>query len=300
MPFTRYMTREEMAATLTALDQSLYRHDQWIKNLESTLICRLPPDLRDVSETPHRFCPFGQWYYSGQKENLSKHPGFVALATDHELMHEVAAHMLELSVINAPIEVSVFERFDNAATRMREEIRSLQHELGEGLRNRDPLTGASSRIEMLTELRTQQELVKRNLQSCLVAMMDLDRFKTVNDEHGHQAGDAVLAEASRRVMSGLRPYDRFFRYGGEEFLLFAPELNLESGQAFVERLRNLISTVPIVMDNGRELFVTASFGFTLLDPDVPVEETITRADRALTRAKEAGRNKALAWGPSLA
>jgi len=300
MPFTRNMTREEMAATLTALDQSLYRHDQWIKSLLSTLICRLPPDQRDVSESPHRNCPFGQWYYTQQNENLSEHPGFVALATDHELMHGVAAHMLELSTANAPIDVSVYERFDNAATRMREEIRSLRHELGEGLTNLDPLTGASSRVGMLTELRAQQELIKRDLRSCVVAMMDLDRFKAVNDEHGHQAGDAVLAEAARRVMSGLRPYDRFFRYGGEEFLLLAPDVDLESGNALLERLRNSISATPIVLDNGRELPVTSSFGFALLDPDVPVEETIARADRALGRAKEAGRDKALAWDPSLA
>ena len=107
MPFSRYMSKEAMSATATALDQALYRHDQWIKSLYSTLISRLPVDHRDVAEHPHRNCAFGQRYYSQEDKNLSDHPGFVAIAADHETMHTAAARMVEASASNEPISASL-------------------------------------------------------------------------------------------------------------------------------------------------------------------------------------------------
>jgi len=101
-------------------------------------------------------------------------------------------------------------------------------------------------------------------------------------------------------MTHLRPYDEFFRYGGEEFLLCIPGMNLETGHDAVERVREGLAAITIDVGGGRTVSVTASFGVTLLDADVPVEESISRADKALYRAKAAGRNQALLWDPSMA
>jgi diguanylate cyclase len=300
MPFSRYMPKGEIAATISVLDQALYRHEQWVKSVYSSLICRLPPDERDLSNSPHRRCAFGQWYYAQENTDLSQHPGFIAVSSEHEQLHRMAAHMLITSSANEPITVSDYENFVNASTRMRAEILGLKNELEGGLTNLDPLTGATSRIGMLTQLRAQLEIVKRDLHSCTIAMMDLDLFKGINDEYGHQAGDTVLIETVQQVMTHLRPYDEFFRYGGDEFLLCAPEIDLESGHRAVERLREGLEATPVDVGHERVLRVTASFGVTLLDPDVPVEVSIARADQALYRAKAAGRNQTGIWDASMA
>lgn len=303
MPFRNYMSKEEMASAISALEQALYMHEQWCNHLYCSLICRLPPDERDLAEAPHRRCPFGQWYYACVKLTpiLSQHPGFVALASEHEQLHRIGAQMLITSQVGTePISVRDYDSFVNATSRMRGEILDLRHEFEEALTNIDPLTGATSRIGMLTRLRTEQQMVKRDLHPCTIAMMDLDLFKDVNDRYGHQVGDIVLTKTVRYVMTHLRPYDVFFRYGGEEFLLCAPGTDMETGYDAVERLCEGLAATPIDVGEGQVLRITASFGVTLLDPDVPVEESITRADQALYKAKASGRNQARIWDPSIA
>lgn len=299
MRLSAIMSKDEMTSAVAALDQALYVHEKWSESVYCSLICQLAPDERDLADNPHLRCPFGQWYYAQQDSNLSKHPGFVAVEFEHVQLHRLAAMLLTASHGGSTISVRDYESFVSAMTRMRTEIISLRHEIVDGLTNLDPLTGATSRIGMLTKLRTQQELVKRELQSCTIAMMDLDHFKDVNDNHGHQAGDSVLVETVHWVLKNLRPYDELFRYGGEEFLLCEPETDLDAGHETIERLRTGIAALPITVNDGPPLRLTASFGITLLDQDVPVEESIARADRALYRAKAAGRNQTHIWDPSL-
>lgn len=300
MNFAAHLSRPELTAAVSALDQALYVHEQWSNNLSCTLICRLMPDERDLMDHPHRRCAFGQWYYGEQHSILGSHPGFVAIEPEHERLHRLAAAMLQISQLGEPIPIRDYENYLNAMTHMRAEIQGLRFELDDSLRNLDPLTGASSRIGMLSKLRRQQEVLKRELQTCAIAMMDLDHFKDVNDSYGHSAGDAVLAAVARQVLSNLRPYDEFFRYGGEEFLLWTPGTDLDEHCEAIGRLREGLANTDIDVGGGRVVQITASFGVTLPDPDVPVEESIERADQALYAAKVAGRNRLRAWDPSMA
>jgi diguanylate cyclase (GGDEF)-like protein len=129
--------------------------------------------------------------------------------------------------------------------------------------------------------------------------MDLDHFKAVNDTYGHLAGDRALAAAVHYVMEHLRPYDRVFRYGGEEFLVAMQNTDLQTGHAVIDRLREGLAGVVLAHDGARPIVVTASFGITLLDPDVSVEESIDRADKAMYAAKTDGRNRTRVWDPSM-
>jgi diguanylate cyclase (GGDEF)-like protein len=128
--------------------------------------------------------------------------------------------------------------------------------------------------------------------------MDLDRFKPVNDTYGHRAGDQLLAAAVRFVMEHLRPFDKVFRYGGDEFMICMPGADLAGGRAVIERIREGLGAVPLARAGATPIYVTASFGIALLDPDLSVEECIENADRALLASKAAGRNRATTWDPS--
>ena len=291
--------KQELQTTLQQLDQAIYNHEQWLKDLTRSIICKLPYDNRDIADDAHRQCRFGQWYYSNPPQALRDHPAFVAIETEHHHMHQLGTRLLLAAaneVIGSPRD---YDSFINAADRLHMEIYSLKQELEELLYNRDALTGAENRIGMLTRLRELRELVKRLTQQCSIVIMDLDHFKTINDTYGHPAGDQVLVAWVSYIKQHLRPYDRVYRYGGEEFLLSFPSTTLQIAQAVIERIRAGLTTVTIGTDETKAIMVTASFGITLLDPNVSVEESISRADTALYAAKMAGRNLVCTWDPSM-
>jgi len=130
-------------------------------------------------------------------------------------------------------------------------------------------------------------------------MIDLDNFKTVNDIYGHAVGDKVLTGVAHYIMAHLRPYDKVFRYRGEEFLICLPDTDLEAGRNIIDRLREELGSLPYEADGKGIFHVTVSFGLTLLDPDLPVEQSIDRADKALYVAKRSGRNCAIIWDASM-
>ena len=117
---------------------------------------------------------------------------------------------------------------------------------------------------------------------------------TVNDTYGHQAGDRVLVACAQYVMQHLRPYDKVFRYGGEEFVLALQNASSEVALATVNHLREGLAKMPIHHDDIL-IGVTASFGVAPLDSDNSVEQSLGHADQALYAAKSAGRNRVEIW-----
>lgn len=293
------LTDEQMRGVLKALEQALYNHDQWAEAIYGALICRLKPDQRDLSSDAHRMCRFGQWLYTSGQLQLADHPGFKEVGIEHERMHQYAAGLLRAAAEGVPISIHDYERFVTTLKRLRLEFETLQHEFALALYNLDPLTGTPNRVGMLTKLREERELVARGVHGCAVAMMDLDLFKGVNDRYGHGIGDRVLVDFAHYVMAHLRPYDKVFRYGGEEFLLCMPNASAESGREIIDRLREELASLPFESNDRQQFYVTVSFGIALLDPAVPVEQSIDRADRALYAAKGQGRNRVVAWDPSM-
>ncbi len=290
---------EFMHLVLAELEQALFTHDQWCEDLFSTLICRLPPDQREIEPDAHKKCRFGQWYYGAGTEKLRRHRGFEEIATEHQRMHDCATALLTATANQEPIHLPEYERFINSLKRLRLEIATLRHDVEDSLYNLDPLTGAANRIGMLSKLRAELELVKRKVHSCCVVMMDLDNFKQVNDAYGHAVGDHVLVRFAQYAMSHLRPYDKLFRYGGEEFLLFAVDADLTATQEIVERLREGLASISQERNGNESFHVTVSAGLALLDPEISVEESLDRADKALYAAKSRGRNGVIVWDPSM-
>ena len=125
-----------------------------------------------------------------------------------------------------------------------------------------------------------------------VVMVDLDHFKSINDNYGHFAGDAVLCEAARRMQSGIRQYDAIGRYGGEEFLILLNGCDEEQSVTQAERLRKQLAGVQIELQDT-PLTISASFGVASAIPGQKwtPEELINRADEALYIAKRRGRNR---------
>ena len=280
---------------LEELQEASEAHERWQRQIGRAVLCRLPPDPRDLRDDSHLNCAFGRWYHRHPPSDLRDHPTFAAMAVEHERLHRVAARVMRSTASGAPVAPQDFDEYVGARERLMLELDSLRHEIGVVLESRDTLTGAHRRFDLLGELRHCLDLSRRGVQSCCIAFMDLDHFKSVNDTHGHPVGDGVLAGAVGFVMKHLRPFDKVFRYGGDEFLVCMPGADLESGHAVIERVREGLAALPLGPQGGPTVHMTASFGVALLDPACSVEESIGRADRALLAAKTAGRNRACVW-----
>ncbi|HCL4320033.1 TPA: biofilm formation regulator diguanylate cyclase SiaD [Pseudomonas aeruginosa] len=155
---------------------------------------------------------------------------------------------------------------------------------------RDPLTGLPNRRMLLERLREENERSQRHGQSYVLAMLDVDFFKQVNDTWGHDSGDRVLVEIARAMESELREYDLCGRWGGEEFLLLLPQTRLQDAGPVLERVRDSVRTLAVRV--GTEaLSVTASVGVTEHRIGETYSQTVNRADAALLDAKRSGRDK---------
>jgi diguanylate cyclase (GGDEF)-like protein len=286
--------------SLDQLDQALHDHAHWQQNLIRAIVCRLPCDPNDLDERAHRQCRFGRWYYEQAPVELWEQPAFAAIEAEHKRLHQVAAGMLREAATGAPVSRAGYDDFVTGGERLHLELDSLRHAIAGSLRDRDALTGAHGRIEMLPTLREWRELARRNVQQCCIAFMDLDHLKEINDRHGHVVGDRVLAGVVRHVTEHLRPYDKVFRYGGDEFLISLSGADLEIGKKVIGHIREQIAAAPaIASPDGQPIATTASFGLALLEPDISVEDSIDRADKALLVAKAAGRNRVCSWDPAV-
>ena len=150
----------------------------------------------------------------------------------------------------------------------------------------DSLTLALSRRAWLENCERELERCHRNGRSMALAMMDLDHFKAVNDTHGHQVGDQVLVDFSQRVRQQLRPSDRLGRFGGEEFVLLLPEAGLDEAMKVALRIRDSRTEMPALPP------CTVSIGVACYDGGADtIYSLLARADAALYRAKNGGRNR---------
>ncbi|MSR32065.1 MAG: diguanylate cyclase [Gemmataceae bacterium] len=154
----------------------------------------------------------------------------------------------------------------------------------------DSLTGILNHGMILETLEKEISRSARQGNQLGVLFADFDFFKKINDQYGHQAGDEVLAEGSRRMKKCLRPYDSLGRYGGEEFLLVLPMVTLDGLMGVAERVRATIANQPFEVD-GMKLQVTTSVGVSLGEGKTSVTEMLKAADEALYRAKKGGRNQ---------
>lgn len=155
------------------------------------------------------------------------------------------------------------------------------------LATRDPLTGVANRRSMEIELADALHLHHARGETAALAVLDLDHFKLVNDQHGHEAGDRVLVEFTERVQDCIRKRDRLFRYGGEEFVLLLPGTDDAGARVALEKIRHAVQTERL----GPGLAVTTSVGAALLRAEDDWPTWLGRADAALYRAKQAGRDR---------
>ena len=157
---------------------------------------------------------------------------------------------------------------------------------------RDPLTDAYNRGAFDTGLQQAVALNFLLRQPTTIVMLDLDNFKSINDEYGHAAGDDILRSvADCLARTFVRRSDLVARYGGEEFALILADVDVKAAEPLVERFLDTVRSTVKIPYAGDDRIVTCSAGLTELLPSDTVETVLLRADRALYRAKREGRDR---------
>ena len=192
-----------------------------------------------------------------------------------------------LAEMNAHLEQKVAERTEELA-RANAELRLLAR--------RDALTGLPNRLAGNERLTDEFIRMKRSGEPYAVLMMDLDHFKSINDSHGHAAGDAVLRHAADVLRQSIRESDFVARFGGEEFLAVLPATGLEGARIVGEKIRHAVEAGPAPIVGH----LSVSIGLALATPNHDdMDIAVRQADRGLYQAKQSGRNRLVATPPSL-
>ena len=188
----------------------------------------------------------------------------------------------------------IFEKFYDAlkdiSTSLKLYFKNLEKELKLQIKksHTDPLTGLYNRLALKT-LDKQLKAFPKNYTYSLI-MLDIDFFKKINDTYGHLVGDKVLSKLGEIIKSFIRENDVAIRYGGEEFLIFLPQIEIEDAIKIAERLRKKIENTKLIT-NGNEIKFTISLGVTEGKAQEDFTSVINRADKALYLAKRRGRNR---------
>lgn len=218
-------------------------------------------------------------------------------------LRDVAAMALDLGASDLievdadPAEMALRIRMQLGRKRQADCLReSLQDRLR--LAMTDPLTGLHNRRYAMAHLARIAEHAARSGRSFAVMVLDLDRFKSINDAHGHAAGDSVLIDIAARLSAHLRPVDLLARIGGEEFLVALPDATLADARLAAERLRRAVAETPVALTHERGVIsVTSSIGLALgntaASAGMTVADLIHSADMALLGAKLDGRNQVM-------
>jgi diguanylate cyclase (GGDEF)-like protein len=158
----------------------------------------------------------------------------------------------------------------------------------------DVLTGVTNRRHFFEVAQAELSRAERHQHPTTVAMLDLDHFKAINDQLGHDKGDLALKNVVAAVKPQLRDSDVFARYGGEEFCILFPETPLEGALKTLERVRLAVTAAPLDEGDGNKRVVTVSIGAAQWKPGETLDAVLRRADVALYEAKKTGRNRVAA------
>lgn len=183
-------------------------------------------------------------------------------------------------------------RLSHLRERMRRQKADLAHAVAriQELATRDSLTGLVNRRHMQELMEQEHRRCVRSGHTFCLAVVDIDHFKSINDRHGHAAGDRVLRELSQEMLATLRMSDVLARWGGEEFVVMLSDSRVALARGGLERLRERVMNLRFELESG-PLAVTVSAGLAEHHAGESVAQTLERADRALYEAKAQGRNR---------
>jgi diguanylate cyclase (GGDEF)-like protein/PAS domain S-box-containing protein len=239
---------------------------------------------RDIDILPKEIA---EHFYQSDKQVFETHTKQVIEETTQNENGETCHYISTKVPFNRPDKLPALIGFSSDVT----ELFKLKEEFKK-LANTDPLTNLYNRRFFTEQAGKEYQRAQRYSTSMTLISIDIDHFKSINDQFGHPAGDQVLIEVAKALQENLRQTDILARIGGEEFSILLPETSEMSAMAFAERIREEQSKLKIIGDWQGEITLSVSIGVSSFRPsDKAFDDLFSRADKALYQAKNSGRNK---------
>lgn len=274
------------------LDAAMQSHMEWSRRVLHCAVLRTSPGHDVLRTEAHNLCRFGLWFTKNRfifdKLDAEKAR---ALEVNHRAMHDAIRDICNDVLDNQPgnpARLSTFETTQTLLVEYISQFKTLSTQLGSEI---DPLTKLPLRHRLEHNFHILAKRVKRHIDLLAVMMIDIDHFKSFNDQHGHAAGDVVLTRLAACLKDVLRETDQAYRYGGEEFLVLL-ELPASDGvEIAAQRVLEAVRALSVALPNGAVVNITVTIGVALAVEGLPLDTIIYNADMALYKGKRAGRNR---------
>lgn len=279
-------------ALLAGLDRGIEMHLAWTQRLLRCALLHERPDDDMLLEDAHCRCRFGQWLSTHRRQLQAFDATLIErIELAHRQMHDAVRELCEQVLARRPARESQLQSYEQGQSSMIGMLYSLRERIDDAAEQHDVLTGLPLRhnLEHIFQLRRHD--AQRLGAQLWVAMIDIDRFKRVNDKHGHAVGDLALQHVARRLSSCMRENDALFRYGGEEFLALLLVGEAHDAQRLAERVLDAVRQAPLELHAGDPLKLSVTIGLSRVGPDDTLTGAVERADLAMLQGKQAGRDR---------
>ena len=286
------LTQEKLENMAKGLARGLEAHVNWTQRLLRCCLLRESPGEETFSPKAHELCRFGVWFARVRPDlELIDTAITQQLAISHEAMHTAVRAMCIKMLADRPASPSELDDYEYAQSTMVSLLHAMQQKIADISMRHDVLTGLPLRhgLEYAFELRSNDTI--RTGQTLWLAMIDLDKFKSVNDNYGHAVGDMALRHVSEIMSAQLRQNDVLIRFGGEEFLALFMIPKNDSIITVIERLLETVRSTPLHTPSDLVLPLTATAGVARVRVRESLSSAVERADYALLKGKTFGRDQ---------
>lgn len=273
------------------LDVAAQSHQDWARRLLRYAILdgNQPDDMVNVNA--HKICKFGQWLDSGgdvlarlDREKKEK------LVVAHQAMHDSIREIVMLIPEGKGME-QLLNKLDKSQKNLFSLINEFKMLLVTIKNLHDPLTGLPLRQILDHSFSQFQKRCKRNNKLLFIALIDVDHFKKVNDNFGHNVGDDALRHLVTTLAHSIREDESLFRFGSEEFLQLLEVRDEKEVTIAAQRSIDMVRNTPMVLPDGKQLRLTITIGLALVRNEETLRSAVERADAALYEGKRAGRDR---------
>lgn len=276
---------------ILSIEHGLTEYSKCLKDWHRSLLCGLPINKVYLSKDGYLKCDFGKWYRDQTSTYLSNDEDFLLINKVHQDIHYIARVLALKSKLEDTITKEDYDVLSEKEQELTRFLLKLKDKLHENMSKIDFLTGVPTRQPFFQTLSKEHARALRTGEPCIIALIDLDNLKDVNDTYGHLSGDKVLKDAAQYLIRNLRKYDAICRYGGDEFLICVSQVTLDAAKEIITRLQMGLSSLPIKLDEGIAVNIKASVGAAVMATEHSINEIIARADEALYDAKRKGKNQ---------
>lgn len=287
-------TKNSQNAALIEIDEGIRLHIAWAQKIFQYLVLKTPAEPQFSAKESHLLCHFGQWFQSNRTKFEKINPDKTQeLEQVHYFVHHHLHHIFSRLSDNQSVEAVLVSQYQKSQSDLLELLIYFRTQFITQSLQYDPLTGLALRYGMENQFSTLRQSTEKNQKILAVGLLDLDHFKRVNDQYGHQAGDEVLAHTAQILRDSLRDTDNIFRFGGEEFLIFLEVDNADSLHEIIDRIFQSLHSNPTRLKSGEMIYITATVGIIHVEADESMEKAIARADQAMYSGKQQGRDRAV-------